>query len=485
MKHLPALLLVLVTIVRLWAAAVLPITPTEAYQWMCADRLDWAFFDAPGGTAALVHVGSLLPGNSPLGLRLAFPLLAALATFGIYRLGRAWFGSATALWAAVALNALPIFNTAAVHAGPEMPTLAFTALALWLLVRALERGLPWWILSGLSLAAAVQFSYASLALIPGIFLAITLTPRYRGQWRRPGLYFLVLFAAGGVAKALLWNQANHWPATALGTWRTEFTPQWTEILPALASSIGQVSLPAAAVAVFALVQIVRAARIHTRPRLLACLLAPFLLLWLRDIMHGDSATLPLLPVILLLATAATNLVLEAKRLHRIGAIALVLTAATIAFPFSRPGTPWNRVADAINPLFTEIQSEYPFPLFVIAPDPEATAALSYYLSRSPNGETREVFLRESQDLSNQFGLWPRYDDFVPVKKAPDEYFQELKAQNLYLGHSALYLTDEEPTDLPQTITSAFARVTPRATLSLPGNRKLRVYLCEDYQTMPL
>jgi hypothetical protein len=39
--------------------------------------------------------------------------------------------------------------------------------------------------------------------------------------------------------------------------------------------------------------------------------------------------------------------------------------------------------------------------------------------------------------------------------------------------------------LPQTITAAFARVAPFADLELAGNRKLRVYLCEDYQTMPL
>jgi hypothetical protein len=183
--------------------------------------------------------------------------------------------------------------------------------------------------------------------------------------------------------------------------------------------------------------------------------------------------------------AGAAIALETSARSRIAAAILLLIAGTTALGSAPGDDPWPSVARAIEPLATEAQTGLTTPLFVIAPDPDATSALSYHLARSQFGASHPVFLRESQDLSNQFGLWPRYDDFVPTAQAPDEYFQELKAVNPYLGRSALYVTEEEPADLPQTITSAFVRCTPYATISLSAGRKLRVYLCEDYQTMPL
>ncbi len=486
MRSLPILLLAAVTGLRLWAATKLPVTPVEAYHWMAANRLDWAFFDGPGGTAALAHLGSLLCGDDAFGLRLAFPLLAALATIGAYLLGRAWNGPLAGLWVAVALNALPVFNVSAIHVGPEMPALAFSTLGLWALGRALERGRLWWILTGLFFAAAAQFTYATLAVIPGILLALGFSSRHRTEFRHLGIYFTLVLIAAGTVPAILWNQAHSWPATALGTWRTEFTPDWPGAGRAGLATLRQLSLPAVVAILFAGFLLVRAARLHSRPRLALFLATPFLLLWLRGILHGDEAPTALLLGAIILVAAALGGILETLPRRRIAAGALLLTAALTALAPAPPRDPWPSVATALTPLLTEVPAERPAPLFLIAPDPAATAALSYHLSRLPSGATHPVFLRESQDLSNQFGLWPRYDDFIPTDKPTDEFFKlEGNSTNPYLGRSALYLTEESPDDLPQTITAAFARVTPTATLTLPDGRKLRVYLCEDYQTMPL
>jgi hypothetical protein len=485
MKSLPALLLAVITATRLWGAALLPVTPDEAYQWMCAHRLDWAFFDAPADTAALAHAGLLALGDGPLGLRVAFPLFAALASVAAWLLGRALFGPAVGLWAAVALNAVPAFHAAALHADPALPALAGTLLAAWAFVRALESGLSWWLLAGFFTAFAGQFLYAANALPLGVIAVCLLSARHRAEWRRPGLYLALALPVAAAIPALAWNQAHDWPATALGTWRTEFTPAWGEAAAALAFTAQALTIPAALALLFGVGKLVRAGRIHFRPRLLLCLAAPLLLLWLRGILHGDSSAALLLLSVGLPAVGAASVFLETRPLRLVGAALLLLTAAFTALQAPPRADEWKPVADALAPLLRQTQPGHAAPLFLIAPDPAATAALSYHMAHSAEGATHPVFLRESQDLSNQFGLWPRYDDFVETAKAPDEYFQELKAVNPYLGRSALYLTDEAPEDLPQTITSAFGRVTPCATLSLRGDRKIRVYLCEDYQTMPL
>jgi len=486
MKFLPALLLVGITIARLWAAAVLPVTPDEAYQWMCAHRLDWAFFDAPGGAAALARAGILALGDGPLGLRLAFPLLAALASVAAWLLGRALFGSAVGLWAGVALNALPAFHDAALHAGPAMPALAFGLLAAWAFVRALERGLPWWALAGLFTALAGQFLYAADALPVGVIALCLLSARHRKEWRRPGLYVALALVVVAAIPAIRWNQAHDWPATALGTWRTELTPAWAEAASALANTALALTIPAALALLFGLGMLCRDARIHARPRLLLGLAAPLLILWLRGILHGDFSVPLLLLAVGIPVIGATSVFLETRPLRLTGAAVLFLAAAFTAFQSPTRSDEWKPVAAALGPLLRQTQPGHAAPLFLIAPDPAATAALGYHFAHSVDGATHPVFLRESQDLSNQFGLWPRYDDFVETDKPADEFFQlEGNTKNPYLGRSALYLTDESPEDLPQTITAAFAKVSPLATLALPAGRKLRVYLCEDYQTMPL
>jgi hypothetical protein len=41
------------------------------------------------------------------------------------------------------------------------------------------------------------------------------------------------------------------------------------------------------------------------------------------------------------------------------------------------------------------------------------------------------------------------------------------------------------TELPQTIQGAFSQVQPLRTIRLPDGGALTIYLCLDYQTLPL
>ena len=492
MKFLPALLLALLTALRLWLAAVLTVTPLEAYYWLCGHRLDWAFFDGPAGCAWLVHLGGFI-GDGPLGLRLFSPLFAALASFAAFLLGRSLFGSAAGIWAAVALNALPFFNIAAVHAGPALPALSLVLLAAWAFLRALDDGMLWWTCAGLLLLLAEQFQYSAILLVPGMGAACAISFRHRAEWGRPGLYVALWLALTGFLPLLVWNLAHDWPSLALGTWTTALTPQWERIGAGLWTMIILFSLPALVAMAAAKWPIFRAARLHTRPRLAMCLAVFFAVLWLYQLLHGEAGNFALLAALALFASAVTHFFLESARLRVAGSVALLLTAACSALtPFgsdpwtqSTRGVAWDKVAASLDALLAKAQPAGAPPLLLIAQDPDATAALNYHLARTTHPE---VFLRESQDVSNQFALWPRYDDFVRTEKPPDDFFKlEGSSANPYLGRSALYLTDEEPADLPQTITAAFARkpTAPFAILELSGGRKLRVYLCEDYQTMPL
>lgn len=496
MKFLPIACLIFLTFGRLWTAASLPVVPTEAYQWMCAQRLDWAFFDGPGGTAAVIRATTQIFGDGAFGLRGAFPLFAALASGGAFLFGRALFGSTVGLWAAVALNVAPIFQSAAVQAGPEMPALAFLLLSAWAFVRALDSGLRWWTGAGLGLMLAEQFQTATVLLAAGFVIVCVLSRRHRGEWRQPGLHLALGLTLAGLVPILMWNWSHDWPALALGTMRTALTPQWSEILPSIGATLVRLSLPVSLVLAAALFTLVRDGRRHFRPRIVLGLAAPFCAFWIFLALHGNPSDAWVLFSVFAIAVAAlVPALLRTSPRRRLAAALLVVAAAGTAVggsfgldSWSRRGAgiDWKGVADALDPVVAAAQSSAQDPVFLIAPDADATAALNYHLSRGKSGRRPEVFLRESQDVSNQFGLWPRYDDFVPADKPADEFFRnEGNVRNPYLGRSALYLTDEDAADLPQGITGAFGKVTPSSVLDLGGGRKLRVYLCGDYQTMPL
>jgi hypothetical protein len=62
-----------------------------------------------------------------------------------------------------------------------------------------------------------------------------------------------------------------------------------------------------------------------------------------------------------------------------------------------------------------------------------------------------IFIPESQEIQDQFSFWHRYDEFLDPKEVPtsrsqvhgerDEYYTEEGGVNVFLGRSALYITD--------------------------------------------
>jgi hypothetical protein len=119
--------------------------------------------------------------------------------------------------------------------------------------------------------------------------------------------------------------------------------------------------------------------------------------------------------------------------------------------------------------------------FLIAETTDQAAVLSVFFQTAGSGKYPPVFVPESPALTSQFGLWPSYADFIESDIVVDEFFTEQKGYNLFAGRNALYLG----TDLPQTIGGAFGIVEPLRKIRLPDGGELTIYLCLDYQTLPL
>src|SRR5437763_9578145 len=88
-----ALVILALVGLRLVAAAVTPLTFDEAYYWMWSRHLAGGYYDHPPMVAFVIRAGTLIAGDTELGVRLVSILLALPTSFAIYRATEILFGA--------------------------------------------------------------------------------------------------------------------------------------------------------------------------------------------------------------------------------------------------------------------------------------------------------------------------------------------------------------------------------------------------------
>ncbi len=204
--------LLALTALRLLVAAFVPLSPDEAYYWVWSRGLQAGYLDHPPMVAVFIRAGTLLGGDTPLGIRLLGPVSVALASLLLARAGDALFpGRAVGLWAAVLFNATLVVGLGGVLMTPDLPLLVFWCAALWAIARVqASSGGRWWLAFGLFAGLALASKYTAVLLGVGALawlLACRAAWRWWGDWR--------LWAGGGLAllvfvPVLAWNAANDW-----------------------------------------------------------------------------------------------------------------------------------------------------------------------------------------------------------------------------------------------------------------------------------
>jgi hypothetical protein len=154
---------------------------------------------------------------------------------------------------------------------------------------------------------------------------------------------------------------------------------------------------------------------------------------------------------------------------------------------------WRVASRAVEQLRDEWDAKLGQKLFLIADDRDRASEVSFYLrdKRLAGPGHPPVYLVESQDLVNQFSLWPRYDEFVTSSKSKtdeDEPYSE-GGENLFMGRSALFIRDGANGKLVHNISAAFQSADPIALLEVRHRgrqvRTWRIFLCQHYRTLPL
>ncbi len=100
-----ALVILALVGLRLVAAAFTPITFDEAYYWMWSKNLAGGYYDHPPMVAYVIRAGTMIAGDTELGVRLVSILLALPMSYAIYRSAAILFGGVrVAATSAILLN---------------------------------------------------------------------------------------------------------------------------------------------------------------------------------------------------------------------------------------------------------------------------------------------------------------------------------------------------------------------------------------------
>src|ERR1700756_290581 len=87
-----ALTILALVVLRLVAAAWTPLTFDEAYYWLWSKHLAGGYYDHPPMVALLIRAGTMIAGDTELGVRLVSVLLALPMSYWIFRTASILFG---------------------------------------------------------------------------------------------------------------------------------------------------------------------------------------------------------------------------------------------------------------------------------------------------------------------------------------------------------------------------------------------------------
>jgi 4-amino-4-deoxy-L-arabinose transferase-like glycosyltransferase len=235
-RNTSLIVLVLVAL-RLIAAAVTPLTFDEAYYWMWSKHLAGGYYDHPPMVALVIRLGTMLAGDTELGVRLVSILSALPMSFAVYRASAILFGDTrVAASATILLNVTLMAAVGTLIVTPDSPLLVASSFLLFGLTKVLETGRGvWWLAVGTAAGAALLSKYTALLFGPAILIWLVSVPRLRHWLVSPWLYLGGLVALALFFPVIHWNAEHQWVSfiKQLGRARIEdFRPAFiVELVP--------------------------------------------------------------------------------------------------------------------------------------------------------------------------------------------------------------------------------------------------------------
>ncbi len=203
-------------VLRLVAAAALPLSADEAYYWLWSRHLAPGYYDHPPAIAFVIRAGTLIFGNTSLGVRFGGFVLSIVASVFVWLAAETMLESREqAARATLFFNLMLMIFVEMLAATPDTPSIATSAMFLWALAKVdrTEDG-RWWLAVGVAAGLALLSKYTAFFLGAGALAWMLFSTRGRRWFVSPWPY-----VAGGLALLIflpnvLWENVHHWATFA-------------------------------------------------------------------------------------------------------------------------------------------------------------------------------------------------------------------------------------------------------------------------------
>ncbi len=201
-----------VTLIRFAVAATIPLAPDETYYWIWSHALAGGYLDHPPMVALWIRAGTMLAGQTALGVRLFGPLAAVLASCMLFDAARVLFpGTKAGVAAVLLLNASLLLGVGTVIITPDSPQLFFWTATVWAMARIAVGGSGmWWLVAGVAAGLALDSKYTALFLWAGVGLWLLVVPAVRPWLRRWQPWTACVIGLALFVPVLAWNDAHDW-----------------------------------------------------------------------------------------------------------------------------------------------------------------------------------------------------------------------------------------------------------------------------------
>ena len=517
------LFLAVLTLLRLALIGTTDLSFDEAHYWMWSERLAPAYFSKGPGIAFTIWSSVAAFGSNEFGVRFWSPVLGGGTSLLLYYLARRLFSATTGFWVVLTANVTPIFNIGSFVMTIDPLSIFFWTAAMLTFWLALERSpeFSWhWPLTGMLIGVGFLCKYTNALELISVLLVLALVPRFRGEFRRPGLYLLLGSFAICTVLPIVWNAQHAWATIghlrSRGSLDQPIGFHSLELLSFLGihfvvySPLIFAGLTWAIIAgwrrwqqqfkgnfllwfgmplfgFYFLLSINRAANPNWDGLAFLSLSVLAISYW-RERMESRPALHPWAGTALMLGLIMTLLALNSDLLRIAG--------------FELPGRDpadrmrgWHSAASAVEQVRGEVEATLGERVFLIADERDRASEFAFYFKdkRVEGPGHPPVYIVESQDIANQFSFWPRYDEFVeaapnPAQPNGDVYTEE-NGINPFEGRTAMYIQASTREQAPRNIHAAFQTVEHFRVVEVRrfGRlvRTLNIFICRNYRTLPL
>lgn len=215
--------LLLILVLTVWRIGVLFISPIglypeEAQYWLWSRDLAFGYFSKPPMIAWLIGAATRLGGDGEGFVRVAAPLMHAIAALGVLGMGRRLYGPREGTLAASLYMLMPAVALSSFVIATDAPLLAFLSLSMLAYVRLQDaegRGrIAWAGAFGVALGLAFLAKYAALYGLAGLAIHLVWSPPARRAWPIAAVAAAVAGLLLTIAPNLAWNLSHGFETVA-------------------------------------------------------------------------------------------------------------------------------------------------------------------------------------------------------------------------------------------------------------------------------